>query len=208
MAIHPDFKKLSIDSLKENLIAVDYCMSFQKAGNAAWGKDDAGCLGMPALILLCSVIDSMGSYFRDTSTTISVNGEDKKIERVADHFLILNHSTLFNLKLDGKVIYDFYTKYRSPLTHNNTLPMNVVMDIGSVSDSIFQTNASGEVELVRLAPLLNKVRETVDVFIHYLQNGNWSTDHKLTKELLEKSNKDTPSVLSGLNPTANTKTIR
>lgn len=210
MAIHEDFKKLTYDSLRENLITIDYCMSFEKTNNPVWGKNDAGCLGMSALILLSAVIDTMGSYFRGSSATINVDGEERLIETVSDHFLILNHDKIFDLRLSGKVIYDFYSKYRSPGTHNNTLPFNAFMDMGTASNDIFQVNSKHEVELVRLTPLHQKVVKAVNIFNHYLLNGNWSADHKLAADLQQRSNSEVSSTVGrpSENPTAHTKTIK
>ncbi|MBL0739946.1 hypothetical protein [Chryseolinea lacunae] len=183
MAIHSDVKKHTIESLKEDLVAVEYCIKFEKSDEADWGSFGIGCLGSPAFILLCSMIDSMGAYFHNTSAMIRVDGEERKIQTVADHFLILNHDKLFKFKISAKIIYEFYTKYRSPATHDNTLPLNRFLDIGNENDDIFVVDVNGELDLVRLRPLFVAVKFAVNEFSHYLKNGNWSDEHWLTNDL-------------------------
>lgn len=189
MSINLDYKKLTILSLKENIIAVEFCINFNKSQNKGLGIGENGCLGFPAIILLSSIIDTIGSYFEDTETTIKINGKEESIKNVLGHFYILNHEKLFNLNLDIKTISDFYVKYRSPLTHNNTLPPNTSIDLGIETDYIFEINANNEVTQVRLIPLFTKVKEAVAVFIYYLETANWSSEHNLKKELDGKGNK-------------------
>jgi hypothetical protein len=188
MASHPNFRKLTKATLRENIKAIEYCIQFDKSIKENWEEEDLGCLGMPAIILLCSVIDTMGSYFRGTSATIQVDGVPTSIETVSNHFLILNHDKLFNLNLSGKTIYDFYSKYRSPLTHNNTLPPNTSLEIGAETDDIFIINSDGEVTQVNLIPLFEKVKVEVETFIHFIDYATWSEDHKLKQELEARGN--------------------
>jgi hypothetical protein len=204
MAQLPDFKKLTIASIKENIKAVDYCINYDKSINEDWAEDEVGCLGIPTIILLCSIIDTMGSYFRDTATTIQVNNGQKSINTASDHFLILNHDKLFNLKLDSKTIYDFYSKYRSILTHNNTLPPNTSLDVGKEKDEAFTINSEGEVIQVKLIPLYDKIKTASKTFIHYVNIGNWSDDHKLSNEIESKKNF---SGISDASPTITASTI-
>jgi hypothetical protein len=188
MSINIDYKKLTILSLKENIITVEFCINFNKSHKHELGIGENGCLGFPAIILLSSIIDTIGSYFEDTETTIKINGKEESIKNVLGHFYILNHEKLFNLNLDIQTISDFYVKYRSPLTHNNTLPPNTSIDLGNETEDIFEINDKKEVTQVRLIPLLMKVKESVNTFIYYLETANWSAEHKLQTNLEDKGN--------------------
>lgn len=184
------------DSIKENLVAVKYCLDFDKSDKANWPEGGNGCLGFPALILLSSVIDTMGSYFRGGAATFLVDGTNRTINTVNDHFLVLNHNTLFKLTLSGTSIYDFYKKYRSPATHNNTLPPNTALDIGKVTDDVFEINSAGELTLIRLKPLYTKTVEAFEKFSYYLQSGSWSEDHAVQKDLKSRANASPTSTQS------------
>ncbi|QJD97711.1 hypothetical protein HH214_18440 [Mucilaginibacter robiniae] len=187
MAQINNYKESTITSIKETLIALDFCFGYDKSNNEKWETTDAGILGMPALILLSSIIDTMGAYFRGTNMEFEVDGEKRIIEKAAHHFYILNHTVLFKLGLSDMVITDFYSKYRSVATHNGTLPPFNYMDIGNVDDDIFVLNSTCSIEKLVLKPLYIAVKNAVVTFNYYLQSGNWSSDHKLAKELESKS---------------------
>lgn len=185
MAQYKDYKQFTIETIKENLIALDFCFKYEKSEHNNCGE---GMLGMPALILLSSIIDTMGAYFRGTSLEVEVDGNKRKIQTASEHFLILNHEKLFNLRLTDLVITDFYSKYRSVSTHNNTLPPFMSMDKGDKADDIFIFNNDGKkIKKLMLIPLFESVQKANRIFSHYLKFGNWSEDHQLAKELLKKS---------------------
>lgn len=188
MAETSNYKRLTIETIKENLIAIQYCFDFNKQTSSEWDGNELGMLGMPALILLSSVIDTIGSYFLGCDMEIMVDDVARKIERVADHFLILNHRQLFNLSLSNKTITDFYSNYRSIATHNNTLPGYHFLDIGSNEDEIFALNEDNSIKLVRLKPLFNAINNVVNTFFYYVEHGNWSETHKLSQRIEEQSN--------------------
>ncbi len=185
MLIDPDYKKLTSIALKENITAIEYCINFDKSN---WVQPEDGCLGFPALILLCSVIDTIGSYFRKTKLEVQIKGESRKIVTAKEHFYILNCNKIFDLDLDETIIDAFYSKYRSKTTHNNTLPLNTSLAIGLEDENIFETNTKKELIQVRLKPLFIKVKEAEQKFSYYLANAKWSESHCLGKELEESKN--------------------
>lgn len=187
MAIKFTQKEQQIEALKENIQAIEYCLNFDKSLNSTTSSNVGGCLGYPAMILICSVFDTVGSFFRGANTEFLVDGTNKKIETVNDHFLILNHSHLFNLKLSGTTIYDFYSTYRSKLTHNNALPPNNFLKADKNDPNIFILNNTTEITCINIISLFNVLKKGVNIFIHWLEYGTWSSDHKLTQELQEKA---------------------
>jgi hypothetical protein len=193
MAVHPNYIKLTIESIKENLFIVDYCLNFDKAKNENWnGESKVGCLGIPALILICTLIDTIGSYFRGAAYNISIDGENHKIEFASDHFFILNHDKFFKLGLKMVTIMDFYSTYRSKLIHNMTLPENNFLEIGKKEDNIFQLDRNNKIIKINILPLFEKTKVAIDDFIYYLDNGTFSADHTVKKELIAKSKEYDP----------------
>jgi hypothetical protein len=133
---------------------------------------------------LCSLIDTIGSVFCKTNTEITIDGNvHNKIEKASDHFYILNHDKLFNLDLKMSTIQDFYTTYRSKLTHNNSLPANNFLSNNCSSEDIFELDSECKITKINLRPLYNKTKESIDTLIYYLRNGRFSPDHKLTNDL-------------------------
>lgn len=190
MAIVQKQADQQIEALLENIKVINFCLHYNKTSEEVQTDFTVPCLGYPAAILLCSVIDTMGSFFRGSESTFQVGSEIKKIETASDHFLILNHDILFDLNLSGKTIFDFYTTYRSKLTHNNSLPRNNFLRADSASDQLFRLNTEDEIEVINLVALFKVVKNATNIFIHWLQYGQWSEEHKLTQELNEKAKSD------------------
>lgn len=75
MAIHPDLTSLIRESLPEYLHVAEYCVQFRK--DASWGHGRVGgCLGYPAAVMMFSIVDTVGSYYRGrTDLPITVDGK-------------------------------------------------------------------------------------------------------------------------------------
>lgn len=187
MAIRQDNRSLLVDNLIENIYAIEKCISFRKESCSDWEYGDKGILGIPAFILICSVIDTIGSYFRDTNQKIKIDNSELEIRTASDHFFILNHETLFKFELTKKAIADFYESYRSKIVHNNSLPANNFLGIGDNEKKCFEFDNKGLIQTVYLKPLFDKTTDAVGQFLYYLIHSNFSDDHKLTKELIKKA---------------------
>lgn len=183
MAEYFQQKEQRIEALIENLFAAKICLEYDKSNKHWIGDSLEGCLGIPAAILLCSLIDTIGSEFRGSKYQISIDGQSYTIQTASDHFFILNHDKLFNLNLSRSAIMDFYTSYRSKLTHNSALPANNYLGIGCLTDDIFIFNQNFEIVKINLLPLYQKTKDMIEIFIYYLDTGTFSSTHKLTCEL-------------------------
>ncbi len=184
MAEYSNQIDLQIESLKENLYTIELCLNFDKQESPNWtGNSKVGCLGVPATILLCSLIDTIGSVFRNSEMEFPIDGANYKIEKAAEHFYILNHVKFFNLNLSMSTIQDFYSTYRSKLTHNTALPANNYLSIGDISDKIFELDSNQQITKINLRSLSVEVEKAVETLIYYLKNGTFSSTHKLTDEL-------------------------
>lgn len=128
MALHDTPSSMLKESLDETLEAAKYCVEYTKT-DKKWGEfATGGCLGYPAAILLFSIIDSIGSYFRKNDTIdIVIDGKKEKINATGwEHFKILN-SKYFNQSLSKDFIIKLYNKFRSCLTHNSVLGSETLM---------------------------------------------------------------------------------
>jgi len=80
------------ESLSESLEAAKYCTYYKKT-DEKWGDyKTGGCLGFPGAIILFSIIDTIGSYFRkDKQFKIRIDNKDYSINADGwEHFKILN----------------------------------------------------------------------------------------------------------------------
>ena len=210
MAKYENHNKLTIESLKENLFAIDFCLTFDKAKESNWiGESKEGCLGIPAFNLLCTSIDTIGSYFRDAEYIIYIEDESHKIKSASDHFFILNHDKFFKLGLKMATIMDFYSTYRSKIVHNTALPENNFLEIGKKEDDLFQLDQDDKIVKINIRPLFEKIKVAINDFIYYLEFGTFSVDHSLTKELLDKRKEynplDVPIITTAATGFTNTK---
>src|ERR1700731_758955 len=128
MAIHINTSSMLKESLDESIEAARYCVYYSKTDQKGEKFKTGGCLGYPAGILLFSVIDTIGSYFRkDNNVIIEIDGKKSAINATGwEHFKILN-SKYFNQSLPSNYIKELYNKFRSSLTHNSVLGKKAIM---------------------------------------------------------------------------------
>ncbi len=116
------------ESLEETLEAAKFCTYYKKTATQ-WGEfQTGGCLGYPAAILLFSLVDTIGSYYRKNfSFKINLDGKSVSINSDGwEHFKILN-SKYFKQILSTSYIKALYNKFRSSLTHNSVLGKDTIM---------------------------------------------------------------------------------
>lgn len=128
MALHTTPASMLKESLDETLEAAKYCAEYKKTHFKWKPYDTGGCLGYPAGILLFSIIDTIGSYYRKNITfQIEVDSNMQTINADGwEHFKILN-SKYFNQKLSTNFLKALYNKFRSSLTHNSVLGKDSIM---------------------------------------------------------------------------------
>ena len=157
MALHSTPASMLKESLFETLEAAKFCSNYRKT-DEKWGQfKTGGCLGYPGAILLFSIIDSIGSYYRKNSTyKIPIDNKQMKIDSEGwQHFKILN-SKYFNQTLNEKLIRELYNGFRSRLTHNSVLGKNSIMIMDNKS---FGQGVSGQ------AFFMAKTKEGKDILV-------------------------------------------
>lgn len=91
MALHPNAASMTIEAAEEYLLTAKICLDYE--------KEDGGCLGYPATLLLCCVVEIMGEYL--------IGGKEP--------FRVLN-APCFGLKLnEATQIKKLEKWYRNPL---------------------------------------------------------------------------------------------
>lgn len=139
MAIHKTPASMLKESLIESLEAAKFCSDYRKTDDKWVDFKTGGCLGYPGAILLFSIIDSIGSYFRkDPLFKIRIDFNNMTIDSDGwQHFKILN-SKYFNQNLSQDFIKELYSGFRSRLTHNSVLGKNsmMIMDNASLDKGI------------------------------------------------------------------------
>jgi hypothetical protein len=174
MATHATPASMLKESLIESLEAAKFCVDYRKIDDK-WGDfKTGGCLGYPGAILLFSIIDSIGSYYRNNkSFKIPIDSKDMTIDSDGwQHFKILN-SKLFNQNLSLDFIKKLYSEFRSYLTHNSVLGKNsmMIMDNESLEQGIsgiaffkHKTNDGKEIQIISIKELWELCKSAIDEF--------------------------------------------
>lgn len=174
MAIHDSPSSMLKESLDETLEAARFCADYKKT-DKKWGEfGTGGCLGYPSAILLFSLVDTIGSYFRkNKSFIVTIDGKPSTINGSDwEHFKILN-SKYFNQNLSAEFIQQLYRKFRSCLTHNSVLgsetlmfPDNSVIDpkIKDQAFIIYQDDSGKVIYAISIKELWNLCSRAVDLF--------------------------------------------
>jgi hypothetical protein len=143
MAIHDIPASMLKESLDESLVAAKYCVTYKKV-DIQWGQfATGGCLGYPGAVLLFSIVDTIGSYFRkNPDFKITIDGKEEKINADGwEHFKILN-SRYFSQTLSAEFIKKLYSNFRSRLIHNSILGDGTLMLPDN--DSLSQTKGRNQ----------------------------------------------------------------
>jgi len=187
MATLESFNQHLIESLNENIHTIKYCLSFDKSSSLWNGSSKVGCLGIPAAILIFSLIDAIGSYYKDGTVEFSIDGKYEKITKPSQHFYVLNDQIYFKNQFEMNTINDLYSAYRSKLTHNNVLPLNNFLDIGTCDSVILEKTPDGHISKLNLRPLFEVVKTGIVIFIQNLQSGTISTNNSTILEIEKHS---------------------
>mgnify|MGYP006990009804 CR=1 FL=1 len=133
MALHKTPSSMLKESLNESLEAARLCVYYRKS-DEKWGDyATGGCLGFPSAIILFSIIDTIGSYFRkDKQFTVNIDNKKYSIHGEGwEHFKILN-SKYFRQSLSLDFIKTLYQKFRNSVTHNSVLGQNAIMFLDEI----------------------------------------------------------------------------
>jgi hypothetical protein len=148
-------------SLPEIIEAAKFCVNHR--------KKNGGCLGYPAAILLFSIIDSIGSYFKENNNIkIIIDGKSNiTIKKASEHFRILN-SKYFNQNLSARNIEKIYSDFRCCLTHNSVLAIGSSMTISNNSGNVFEIRKKPHDEdeiIISITDLFNLCEDAVNKFL-------------------------------------------
>lgn len=183
-------RALIIEALHESLEIASFSLKTHKRNNGTWLIPN-GVFGFPASILLFSIIDFIGSYFKvemknDDGIEISFpNTDSRKILGTNDHFYILNHSLLFDCKLSVAQINDLYSAYRCKIIHNQTLPTRRYLTANPKNEAF--EFVEEKIISVNLPKLFEIVKEAVERFIDLYLEGNNLNNYFTINRLNQKS---------------------
>jgi hypothetical protein len=114
MAIHSKTENMLRESLEEILIAAGTCIDYK--------KENGGCLGYVAALLLFSIADTIGSYYEGNEDyKIMIDKKQRTIDSSGFKHLFIFNSSYYDFQLSEETIKKIYDNYRSLLVHNGVI---------------------------------------------------------------------------------------
>jgi len=160
-------KSMVLEALEEHLFAIDWLLRYKKIDPSIWNNANGGTLGYPAALLLFTIVDTIGSYYRksDLKLEITVDGTKRAIDEEGyKHFLILN-SHYFNLSLSAFEIQNLYNMARSKLVHNSVIGGEITLTpLDSIPFVVVQPSSGKGKYEVHLSGFLSCCKHAVKLF--------------------------------------------
>ena len=196
MAIHPEKVELLKESLLEMLHVAEYAVTYRKTDRAKWADNaTGGILGYPAVVVLFSIIDCLGSVFAgDNKFSIPIDGKNRHIRSASQHIIILN-SKYFNLDLSQIDLDNIYNNVRSTLTHNSLLPEGYILQTGENENLPFNiaiNEFDKRIYFINVIKLYEFTKRAVEEFMSDLDNGNIAFKASVVHSNVSKRDVPTP----------------
>lgn len=138
-----DYNEFAFLTIEENLKIAEYAMNTFKSPNSD------SCYGMSAFVLMASVIDIIGTFYRkghfEFITSEAVKETDK-LGTCKDHFKYFFKKFIPGIYSDDEISF-FYKYARCKATHNGVLGINVCITILDSPDEYFFKNSDGVVTI-------------------------------------------------------------
>lgn len=175
MAIYREKVGLLKEGLIEMLHVAEYTVTYRKTDRAKWADNaTGGILGYPAVVVLFSIIDCLGSIFTgDNTFTIPIDKKNKCIRSANQHIYIFN-SKYFNLNLSEIDLNNIYNNVRSTLTHNLLLPEGYILQTGENENlplNIAINEFDKSIYFINVIKLYEFTKRAIEEFIIDLDNG-------------------------------------
>lgn len=157
------------ECLDEYLHVVNYCITTEKKNTdlMCFPHHPIGILGYPAVNLLFSIVDIIGSYM--DGQKIKLKDQNVKIR----HSIVVSHyyalcSKFFNQELTKGNIEDLYKIARSPLVHNGSIGAEATLHPGRSSSNRFikfdeKANGKGRY-IIYVSSFYDECKKAVEAF--------------------------------------------
>lgn len=169
MAHHSSQASMLRQSLTDMINGARICINYK--------KDDGGCLGYPACLILLSIADAIASYLEgDQNFKIKIDGSIKIIDSDGYKRFYIFNSSYYNLRLSESFIKLIYKNYRCLLSHNATLVYGHFINMNNpfkipFDDSGYKNEETGEkYPVISLKPLLQCSIFAVTKFINNIDD--------------------------------------
>lgn len=118
MAIYDNYIRFALDTIEENLTIIAYCLNTRK------NKGEGNCYGMSSVILMSSVMDTIGTFYRTNNSYTTITQEDLDKDSLGScrkHFNIYWNKFLKSSCRKKDFIDIFYKNVRCKSVHNGII---------------------------------------------------------------------------------------
>jgi len=157
-----DYNDFALCTMEENLKAAHICLTTPK------NNVKKSCYGMSAIILLSSVIDSLGMFYRNGLSISKITENDiknKKMGTTYQHFKAFHTKFLVGKCSQHFFIGTYYDFVRCRATHNNVLGPKINITINkSTNGKVFEKKHKRAATMVYLNELYTLVENAYMCF--------------------------------------------
>lgn len=172
----------AIDTIEENLTIIEYCLNNRKKEGVE------SCYGMSAVILMSSVIDTIGTFYRNNNSYTPITQEDIDMESLGSgrkHFNIYWNKFLKSSCRKKDFIDIFYKNVRCKSVHNGIINRDTFISKSEEQSTkvLVIKNKTAIIFLRELFNVIKKSYETLkqDITVdNVLGNPDPSTGFSLT----------------------------
>lgn len=159
MGLFNNYLQFAFETIEENLFISKIALDTPKT------NDSNSCYGMPALVLLSSSIDIIGTFYHGGSfVTISPKMVLKRdgLGHTIDHFKQFHNDFLTDVCDENLFIEILYSYARCKATHNGVLVENVFITIEDNSNSSIVIEQRDGKKIIYLKKLYDIVKNSFD----------------------------------------------
>lgn len=157
-----DYNEFALCTMEENLTAAKICLTTSK------DNSKRSCYGMSAIILLSSIIDTLGMFYRNGLTISKITENDiknKKLGSTYQHFKAFHTKFLVGICSQHFFIGTYYDFVRCRATHNNVLGPKINITINkSTNGKVFEKKHKKAATMVYLNELCILVENAIMCF--------------------------------------------
>ena len=167
MALFSNYKDFALHTMNEYLTMAKHCIETKQEESAD------GCYGMAALLLLTSVMDTLGSFYpKKRFKSITQQKVNKNQTNTAkDHFKAFRVKFLLREGLDEKTFTDtFYELARCKAVHNAALACGIKI-VNDQKDPLFVLANSSELT-VNISRLYKCVEDSLRIWAQDAYNSS------------------------------------
>lgn len=164
MALFDNYQDFALHTMSEYLTMAKVSMTVPKE------KDSGGCYGMAALLLLSSVMDTLGSFYPNKQYTSRVQQDvdNNNVGNVEGHFKNFYKKFIFDDDTEAENFRkNFYKQGRCAAVHNSALRSGILISIDE-KEPLFNSDYT----TINIVKLYDNVKDAFNTWVYDTYQSN------------------------------------